>query len=147
MSTHDPNQILLAYLATSGTALYTLVGARIYIPRRPPGVVNTSAFLEITSSGTGEGFDKFVPGECVSDYQIKCFGGTTNHAVARQVYGALVELLHSAFLTGAATSPQKSTAYGVLSYAEQQSDGQDIFDPDTGVPYVLTQFRVRTRAS
>ncbi len=130
----DSNAVLYAYLTQMNTALYLLCGTRIYIPRIPQGFDNSSPSIELFSSGTGWGCDK-VHTDVVADYTAKCYGGTSDHGVARQVYSALVDRLHRAEM--------QRTAHGVIACAYQQIDGQDLFDPDAGWPYVLTAFRIR----
>jgi len=132
----DTNAILRAYLVETGTLLHTLCGTRIYIPRIPPGFDNAQAAVEAASTGSGFGIDR-VHTDVIADYQMKCFGGTSDHASARAVYSALAERLHKAEL--------QKTAHGMVSCAYQQGDTQDLFDPDTGWPFVLVSYRIRMR--
>ena len=130
----DTNSVLKAYLKTSGTGLYTLVGARIHMTRVPAGFANTATALEVMRNGGDD--DAYVAMHDPT-YQIKCFGGTTSHANAQAVYRALCDRLHRA--------SNVTVTGGVIMRADQEILGQDLHDPDTGWPFVLTTFRVTMR--
>lgn len=132
----DLDTLFCGFLKTSGTALYALCGTRVYTPRIPPAAVNSAPMLEVFRLG---GPPDPVVEEHNVRYQIRCYGGTTDHGQATAVERALVGLLW----------PYRRTsiilAAGTIMSAIQETDGQPLFDPEAGYPFVQSFWRVRMR--
>ena len=130
----DTNAVLLEWLKTAGTGLYTLVATRVYCPRLPVGFVNSAPALEVFRRG---GNSKIEHAEHAASFQIKCYGGSTNAGDAESVYQALYDRLHD-------TEGQDTTSGNIMAAYEEQM-GQSLIDPETGWPFVLTFWRVTMR--
>ncbi|MFH1719081.1 MAG: hypothetical protein ABIF19_17135 [Planctomycetota bacterium] len=130
----DCNAVLVEWLKTTATSLYTLVATRVYCPALPPGFTNTQAALEVMRRG---GRSALGPTEHAPSFQIKCFGGTDSHAQAEAVYQALYDRLHG-------QEGHDVTSGNVMS-AEEETIGQSLFDPVTKWPFVLTFWNVTMR--
>jgi hypothetical protein len=130
----DSNAIISAYLRASGSSLYALCGARVYVPALPPKWENTAASLEVFRRGGSSQREHELH---ENSYQIKCYGGTNSMADAETVYRALYDRLHNI--------NSISTAHGAILWAHEEVIGQNVFDPATGIPYVLTFWNVTTK--
>lgn len=131
----DSNACIVEYLRTSGTALYTLVGTRIYMAGElPNGFANTQAAIVFSARGGDEG--RYVEHHAPS-FEVRCFGGSMNYGDAWAVYGALYDLFHAKHML--------STTAGTILRAESEQFPQEMSDPDEGWPCVLGFWKVETR--
>lgn len=136
MSAHDDIAAVTTFLATSGSSLYTLCGARIYYGRLPVSFQNTQPAVVYQRRGGGR--DPYLD-TSAPDMQFKCYGGSSNFADAEAVYRALADKLHQA--------ENESNASGGIVSAQETQMGQPLTDPETGWPYILTFYQLETRAA
>lgn len=130
----DPTKVLIEYLKKSATPLYTSVGTRIYCPRLPEDFHNSEpALVLFCRSGIAH---RKVP-VFTPSYQIACYGGSPYAADAKAVYLALHDVLHEVSM--------ESTASGMLMSAHEEIMGQELIDPDTDWPYILTFYQCNMR--
>lgn len=130
----DCNATLYNHLTATTTALYGLVGARIYTPHVPTSFTNSQAAVEfLRRSGTSQREHETL----YPSFQFKCFGGTANVSNAEAVYRALSDVLRSINNT--------SVSGGVLLQAQEETMGSTLIDPDSGWPYVVTFWRIVMR--
>jgi hypothetical protein len=130
----DTNNILFDLLKKTGTPLYTLCGTRIYCGDLPIGWKNTSPSIEFfTRGGTSEkAVENIEP-----SVHFKCYGGTQTYGEAQAVYCALGDILRALENT--------VTASGTIMTCQEESVGQQLADPDSGIRYVLTIWRFKMR--
>jgi hypothetical protein len=138
----DVNQVLTAYLKTTGTALYTLCGTRIWVATESETFKNEQAAIVLGVVGGRS--DQYLPDREIQ-IQAKCYGGTKQHGPCNAVYAALFDLLHGSL--GPSEAGPKTTAHGVLVGAYETIPGQSLEDPDTRWPFVLAQFSVTVRSA
>lgn len=130
----DTNSVLVEWLKTTATSLYTLVSTRVYCSSLPPGFTNSQAALEVMRRG---GRSKLEHAEHAASFQIKCFGGTSSHAEAEAVYRALYDRLQN--------KSGVDVTSGNIMASEEETIGQSLTDPDTKWPFVLSFWRVTMR--
>jgi hypothetical protein len=131
-----PNDIVHELLIAGGTVLSTLVGDRVYNPQVPPDFANDAPTIALHRAG---GTSEHAHPQYETTYWVKCFGGTNSHEEANQVYEALQSCLQRQSTTGL------PTASGVVMSCREEITGQDLFDPGSGWPYVLSLWRFKTR--
>lgn len=120
----DLDTIAYQVLAQSGTALNTLIGARIYFAVAPSDFVNAQAALVYRPEG-GEPRGFQVP---VYDrsYLFECYGGDVadgDWSGAAAVYRALHDLWHD--------SGQVTVAGGVMGRGQEEQAGIPLVHPVT----------------
>lgn len=130
----DSDVILYEWLTEAGSALYELVGSRVWCPVIPPCSVwvNDSpgiVFRRESESAhlTGASFTVM--------YQFRCFGGSKRYSDARNVYQKLFDRLHNA--RGVVTS-------GRLVLAVQVGALDAPPDPETGYVHMQARYRIIT---
>jgi hypothetical protein len=136
MSTHDDIAVVAAFLAQTGSALYTLCGTRIYYGRLPTSFDNTQPAIHFQRRSGSR--DTYLA-TAQPDMQFKCYGGSSNIADAETVYRALADKLHAAH--------NEAVTAGAIVSADETQMGQPITDPETGWPYILTFYQLETRAA
>lgn len=125
----DPFLVLKQFLESKN-----LVGNRIYATRLPEGFNNThSALVLFTRSGS---CDLRAPLYSPS-FQIKCYGGSPNMQASKTLYRSLHDVLHGAI--------HQNVTEGCLMSAHEEVLGQELIDPDTDWPYVLTFYNCNIR--
>ena len=127
----DTNAVIFQVLTGSTTTtLYGIVGTRVYFPQPPAGYkYNTASVVFHRSSALR---DYYVPDIDV-DLVFHCYGGTGNLHSAVAVYNALHARLHGLCDT--------TVSAGTLVESYQTIGAQDLRDPETGIPFVLSGFR------
>ena len=121
------------FLQASGTGLYTLCGTRI-----------TSPIASGWNPGSDKGIVYHVAAETshaaapqqATQFVFKCYGASSSYTDAREVYRALHDALHA--------KKNKEVSSGWLVEALLAVAGQNRAEPDTGWPYVLATFGIRT---
>lgn len=131
----DDLRVLTAFLTTTGTGLYTLVGTRVYYGDLPSGFDNTQAAVQFVRRGGNR--DAYLA-TARGDYQFKCYGGSGAFKDAESVYRALGDRLHA--------QVNQSNAYGAIIDATEDGMGQALTDPDSGWPFILCHYTINTRA-
>jgi len=127
----DPIRIVTEYLETSGTALYTLVGAEVYRDRMPSGFLNTAAMVCVQNQALT---NPVAQADVQEDrYAIKCYGGTQEASPAWAVFRALVTRLHNI---------STDTTAGGIVLAELEVASL-AWEPE-GWPVVIATFRIKT---
>ena len=135
----DTNAILRSFLVDStGSSLYGLVGTGVYSPRLPKEIDgSTTACIAFNSLGGNS-----LGGNDVTmdpSFQIRCYGGSYDPIDAHSVYLALHERLHGAH--------NSAVTGGVLMAGVEEMQGQDLTEPDTLWPVVVTFYRVICRST
>lgn len=123
----DENKAIRDFLLTNA-ALVALVGARVWAGTDVPAAgykPSDGGAICLKVRGGGPDYTDLLLDPSV---QLKCYGATA--VTARAVYAALYDALHQA----------KS---GTIRHAWCDVLGQDLTEPETAWPFVLTFFTVR----
>ena len=129
----DTNSILVTYFKTQSTLTDLTTTARIYGPPGLPADFTIQPAVSFFTSGGNS--DLYVTELRSPSKTIKCWGSTP--VEARQVYRALYQVLQGI--------ERVTVESNIILCAEQEVEGQDLIDPDTDWPFVLTFFKVMMR--
>ena len=128
----DSNAAIVEFLKTDAP-LTTKVGTNIYVGRLKDGFNLGPAVVVSTRGGRAE---LYVP-HIRPSVQFKCYGST--QIEAREVYRLIFDALDG--IDGVTLVSGRH-----IANALEEVHGQDLIDPDTNWPFVLSFFEVRLRA-
>jgi hypothetical protein len=129
----DPDKIAYEVLTQTGTALYSLVGARVDYALAPVRFDNTAARLVFRPESGDAGLWNSPIKE--RTYLMECWGGDAgldDWAGAKAVYEAVFDLWHDA--------NKVTVASGVLMSGYQEQAGVPLVNPDSRLKYFVARF-------
>lgn len=126
----DTKQVIWEFLTDGVTALTLLVDDRVWSPSAPPEWLNTEAAViyDVMESAHASGAIQ----EAV--ITVNCYGGTTRHSDADEVYRALYDRLHGAHCAECDS--------GVLHAAFMETGSVGEKEIETGWPFAAATYRV-----
>lgn len=127
----DAKNVVHSYLRAQ-SALTAIVGSRIYHERLPEDFTIAQA---VVFSRRGGVTNPYSPDLLEPSFQFKCYGSTAEDA--EEVYRALYDALQG-------IENQTVGSDEILS-AIEEVQGQDLRDPETDWPFVLTFFQFMVR--
>jgi len=143
----DVSSLIRAYLITSGTDFYTLVGTRVFQPELPENVEGMTATFDNSVAGfmfkevgSGDSHRNIDLDFCIFDGF--CFGGLTNNVhrwnECTELFRAFKDIIH-------VSQMKKVTGKGVILHSELVSRPNYIRYPESNWPAVHVSFRADIR--